>query len=312
MKTRNKGRRAAFLLSGLVAALVVVATAAAANNPVTTVRATSAYEFTPVHSGQYLAWTQRPTAASPASSNRVMAKVDGGPAFSVSSNQSYTGGISGDILVYQSVVNGQSDIRFYNLATRQNVAAPAEVNTSNAEFHPSMLGSTVNGWLLFGRRSSTTTQIILFNMANHHSAVLASGDVDPGQVNGLDANGMAYADWKKCATASDCRVNGYQFDPSNFTAGTTKVFPNAVENHTRSGPGVSANGELTFVEGRVACGADADIEKVDFATGTFTRVVSFNAGVDSLHTSVDGSTIYFDRHPCGGDSNLYKTSLITP
>lgn len=307
MKARRHTGRAIVILGVTTAALAMVATAAAS-----TIRATPAFEWLPAHGvgtgpagNQYLAWTQRPKRGSPATSNNVMASVNGGPAFKVNATGSgFTGGISGNTLVYARVTSGQSNLAFYNLLTRAATTAPPEVNTSAWEYHPSMVGQLNSGWLLFGRKGGGSNRIILLSLANHHSTVLASGGVDPGQVNGPDASGLFYASWMKCAIT--CDVHVYRFDPASFTTGTTRSV-GLEQNRTRSGPSVAADGTLYFVEGAAACGVNAEIGKVadPFGTPVKSTLVDFRSGFDSFHTYVDGGQVFFDRHRCGGDSNLF-------
>lgn len=308
MKARIHGRRAVLLLSGLVAALVVVATASAAVSvSVSTVRATPAFEWLPAANGNLLAWTQRPTASSTA--NNVMAKVGSGPAFKVNpTGTARTGGISGNVLVYQSIVNGQSNIRFYNLITRTNIAAPPEVNTSANEFHPDFIGSPGNGFLIFGRSSSSGTRVILFNLSSHHFITLATGNVDPGEVN-LSADGNTlYASFKKCAIT--CDVHRYTANVATWGSGTNQSY-GVEETGTRAGPSVDSDGTIYFVQGGTSCGS-AQIRGIT-TNGTNFQVLDLPAGTDSFHTYALGGgghvNVLFDRHRCSGDSNLYDAHV---
>lgn len=313
MRTRIHSRRAALLLSGLVASLVVVATASAAISvSVSTVRDTAAYEWAPVANGNLLAWTQRPTASSTA--NVVMAKVDGGPAFKVNSaGTAFTGGISGNVLVYQNVVNGQSNIRFYNLVTRSNIATPSEINTSANEFRPDFVGNTTNGFLIFGRKSSTGTRLILFNLTNHHSIALATGtgSIDPGEVNVSPDGNTLYVAWEKCAIT--CDVHRYVADLStvNGWANGTKQSFGVEEYASNSAPSVDSDGTLYFVQGGATCG-NADIKGIT-PGGMRFQVLDLPQGTDSFHTYALGGqgdvNLLFDRHRCGGGSNLYDAHI---
>jgi hypothetical protein len=311
MKRGIHGRRAALVLSGLVTALVMAATASA-SVAVSTVRATQAFEWLPVSNGSnILAWTQRPTTSSPASANDVWARVNGGPAFRVNSTGSaYSGGMSGNVLVYQSVVNGQSNIRMVNLITRANIPVPAEVNTSAKEFTPDLIGTPSDGFLLFGRTSSIGTRLILFDLTTHHSTVLARGNINPGELNGSDGKDVSstatlYASFKKCSIT--CDVHRYTFTADNFAGGTRASY-GVEEGVTRAGPSVGEDGSIYFVQGGARCG-NASIRGITTGGVNFL-VTKLPSNTDSFHTyTVGDNTVFFDRHACGGDSNLYKAVI---
>jgi hypothetical protein len=308
----------------IAAGILMVAAVAPASAQVTltTVRATAAYEFFPAHSHDFLAWTQRPTKTSPATSNVVLARVGAGPAFRVnpagtSASTGGFGGANGDILAFQQVTGGQANIRFYNVLTRRFLSGPAEINTSGEEFHPTLVGSMNSGFLLFGRRSGTTTKVILFDMATHHSKVLDSAGftLEPGQVNGPSAAtktepaGFYYADWTRCP--SICDVHVYRFTPSTFATGTVHTFT-ANENRDRYAPSMGKNGTAYWASSATAfgCGASVILDRHTWAGMTTTELYSLPAGLDTRHSYLDDTTttpaLYFDRGRCGGDSNLYK------
>lgn len=321
MRSRVRARR--FLVFGGVLTGLALAAVAAANT-ITTVRATSAYETAPAHNGNVLLWAQ--SSSRTATTRNVMAKIDGGSAFRV--NTAGTNANTGDVnpasngdpvAVYQQGGN----LRFQDLITHAILPAPFGINTGETEFHPSMAGLTTNGnatsitggWLLFGRNSSSTQKIILFNMSNGTSKVLSSGGAtrNPGQVNGPDAQGMFYADWRACGIT--CDIHAYRFDPTAFTSGTFKSL-GISQDHTAVGPGVSTDGQVTYIQGGTTCGVSVELNKIAFASmgsGAGTTLVDFPNGVDASSTYVDGGgstgQVYFSKAACGRDSNLYRTSL---
>src|SRR5262249_2622439 len=59
----------------------------------------------------------------------------------------YAGGIDGTTLIWQSVRNGQSDLRLFDLAA-QTRSVPAGVNTRRWEFWPTLSGD----WILYGQQ----------------------------------------------------------------------------------------------------------------------------------------------------------------
>lgn len=318
MKFRALRARRLLVFGGMVAALAVTAVAAAA---VTTVRATSAYETLPAHSSgppatnNILLWTQRPSVGSPVSSSNVMAKIGAGPAFRV--NAAGTTGFSGDTADGFAVYQQNGNIKFQDLFTHKVMRAPTGINTSAEEYHPSMTALQTNstftrvtgGWLLFGRDTGSTQKIILKNLGTGGSTVLARGaHVTPGQVNGPDASGNWYADWQVCGIT--CDVHAARF--TSLSQPITKKSLGIGQFHSASGPGVSATGVVTYIQGHTQCGQSVELNKIAFANmgadGGIT-LVDFRSGFDSRSTYVDGTQVYFDRHSCTGDSNLYRTSL---
>jgi hypothetical protein len=180
-----------------------------------------------------------------------------------------------------------------------------EVNTSAKEFSPDLIGTPSDGFLLFGRTSSTGTRVILFDLTTHHSTVLASGTVAPGELNSSSDGSTLYAAYKKCAIT--CDVHLYTFSADNFAGGTRTSY-GVEEGVTRAGPSVGEDGTIYFVQGGARCG-NASIRGITTGSVNFL-VTKLPSGTDSLHTyTVGDNTVFFDRHACGGDSNLYKAVI---
>jgi hypothetical protein len=86
------------------------------------------------------------------------------------------------------VVNGQSDIRFFNLALHQHSNPPTGVNSTQWEWAPSITDT----WLLFGREGGGESRVLLENLSTHSIRVLFTKALnskgttyaEPGQVNG--------------------------------------------------------------------------------------------------------------------------------
>lgn len=186
------GFLAALAAVGLVGATAVSASAAASPAPVKA-QPNPIREYGAAVSSSYFAWSQT-SKLKPHTYNVYEQAMSGGlpsgpvTRVNVFGTRGFTGGISGTRLAYQQIVNGQSDIRFYNLALRQHSNPPPGVNSSQWEFGPSISGD----WLLFGREGGGKSRVLLENLLTHSVRVLFVEPInssfttfaDPGQVNG--------------------------------------------------------------------------------------------------------------------------------
>ncbi len=111
-------RRRIGIAAVLVAVLAVAASAAAATALVPVLvkgKPNPVWETTPAASGSFLAWSQN-SAAHPNVFNEYAQGIAGGPIVRVNTLNSTAdgGGIDGNRLVYQQIIKGQSDIRYFN------------------------------------------------------------------------------------------------------------------------------------------------------------------------------------------------------
>ena len=78
--------------------------------------------------------------------------------------QAQAGGIDGTTLIYQSIRNGQSNLRLFDLVSHVR-STPAGVDTKKWEYRPTISG----GWILFGRAwSSHPTNYQLLSAQHEH------------------------------------------------------------------------------------------------------------------------------------------------
>jgi hypothetical protein len=138
------GAGAGLFLVGLVSAGVAWATLLTAQ-PVVTAKGRQ-FEPSATPGGTYLAYAQ----SRPGHPNQfdVYVKPAGAPRFKVNRRGvAYGGGIDGTTMIYQTVRNGQSNLRLFDLVTHAR-SAPAGVNTKRWEWLPSISGD----WILYGQR----------------------------------------------------------------------------------------------------------------------------------------------------------------
>ncbi|HEV8602208.1 MAG TPA: hypothetical protein VGQ68_02310 [Gaiellaceae bacterium] len=294
-----------------LATLVPIATAGATVTPPVPVKNGPADEFAPAASSEYLVWAQ-----SPHNSTRstVWAQHIAEAPFRVSprSVRAYPGGIDGTRLVYQRVRGEQSNLAFFDLATRRQTSAPAGVNTRQWEWDPSISGD----WLLFGRTTRTTESILLWNLTTRRRIKLSSirtgrgRRLTPGYVNGN------FAVWERCGTGRVCDV--YRYD---ITLGTKKAVP-SIPGKQDYAPSVTADGTVYYGRSGRGCGASVQLVKSPL-TGAEEVLYSLPQGEDFATTypvtvpsppsGLQTTSIYFDRIVCREEAwDIYRLDDVTP
>lgn len=293
-----------FVHSALAAAAVAASAAtawAATSQTGTPVLATRLNEENPAASGTYFAYSQN----SRKRPRRYDAYVRSGQGRPVKVNaprtQGWIGGISGTTLVYQQVArNGQSDLKFFDLATHKRSDA-AGFNTRSWEWHPSISGD----WVLFGRSSPAVDYMILRSVSTGRQIVVdkrieapSSFDLAPGQVNG------DYAAWTKCENGT-CTAYRYAIAEGL----TTPLPPPAGKGHYAAS--VDASGTVYVGRSGSACGQDAEIWRYPLV-GLPSLLLKLPRGQDLRFTyATTGSTgateVYYDRVICSRKAwDVYK------
>jgi hypothetical protein len=234
--------RGPFLVIVAVGAVVVVATATLAATPARVVD-TTAYEFGSAAGGGWLAWSRGNTHGGDydlhvrqgAQPSRVL---EAGQFQEVGNIE--IGGPHGDVLVYAvRPWTGDTNIRFYDLATGQVSGPPAGINTIRDEDNPAIDGDH----LLFGRGPADgvfSTRVLLYTFTTGVSTVLASappgGSVTPDDVAG------DLVTYTVCPSSGRCNVVRYRIS----TGGTVRM-PNPQRANYWSS--VRPDGTVYFVQG---------------------------------------------------------------
>ncbi len=194
--TVSKAGRARRAVALAVAVVVAGAPAAwSAQTPIAVkAQPNPIHEIAEAVSANWFAWSQT-SAAHPRSYDvYLQAMVGGKPSGPITrvnpaGTQGFAGGISGTTLAYQQVTGNGSDIRFYDLVTRQISNPPPGVNSADREYRPTISGT----WLLFGRDRGGQRRELLYNLASRSIRVLQTEPLSypngltflqPGQVNG--------------------------------------------------------------------------------------------------------------------------------
>ncbi len=289
-----------------VGAIAVAALAAAgevwANLAQTPVLTTARYEQNPAASGTYLTWDQN-SAAKPKHQNAFLR--NGGTTVQLNPARTfgYGGGIDGTTVVFQQVsLRNQSDIRFYDAATKVRSAPPAGVNTPAWEWGPSISGT----WLLFGReKGANNSQVILrsttsktaFKLAGENSS---SSGVAPGQVNGN------WAVWQQCFS-DHCSV--YLRDIAGKV--TTKLVNTLPPARDEYAPSVSTDGTVYYLHAGRKCGEAVKLVKKAIGQPE-TILNTFNPGIDIFSTdatadATSGTDVYLEKYNCKrATSDIHK------
>jgi hypothetical protein len=221
----------------------------------------------------------------------------------------FAGGIDGNTLVFQHIVNGQSNINSYDL-TGNTVSVPAGVNTTGWEWNPTISGN----WLLFGRENPNvkpvSDHILLHNTSTQATLLLDQqvGTPDkilsPGQVNG------DFVTWDRF-TPSKASGTVVRYQISTATRLTVPLPIGKVQYASST----DAAGDIFYVRSGQACGK-AVVIREDVPGGSDVPLAAMPAGYDIFRTyAVDesggGVTLYFDRFNCatGNGGDVYKLTL---
>jgi hypothetical protein len=304
MKGHSMGRKLKWTAATAVAAAAVSAGIALATVNEVPVLVTPANELLPAADGDagYLAWTQN----SSAHRNHYDAffSLNSGPKVRVNEagTLGWTGGIDGNMLVYQQAVGNSSGLRLFDLTTQVRTA-PTGVNTGMWEWQPTISGD----WILFGRQGRNRNLVILHNTVTDETRTLVDQQLfaGPGQVNG------DYATYVRCGAAT-CNVFRYQISTSQTTAA-----PNP-RKRVQYGPSVSTDGTMYYGSSKQGCGSDVQVRKLTPGAANATLLTAFPPGRDFFGTyaddRTDGSTdVLHDRGRCNlsaSNQNLFK--LVDP
>jgi len=250
-------------------------------------------EYQGVRGEEYLAWQQN-TRKHPGRYDVFARPMAGGDAFRVNAagTDGANGGIEGDLLVYQQFDRGRSDLKFFDLRTKERTSPPAGVNTRRWEYWPSMSGQ----WLLFGRLAGDgSREIILYDLSTRDATKLDDVGrrdtfLEPGQVNG------DYAVWSRCTPGTKCNVILY-----NIVDGLKTRIPNP--GGFQYAPSVSSDGTVTFARSASGCGNRVRLLSypLDGPATVLWRVPSGgDVGTTRVYVNARGdATLYFDNFACG-------------
>jgi hypothetical protein len=245
----------------VLAAAATAATAFASTAPAP-VKTGPRNEVGPAAGDDWFAWSKsREKRTSPFD---LYAQQTGQAAFKVNpkSTQAYAGGIDGTTLVYQLIrgnLADRSDLRLYDLATRQRQPVPAGINTSRWE----CCGTISGGWILFSRGQAYSRDrqfVLLRNLVTGEQRVLdtlknKNGLVSAGQLNGT------FAVWARCAPYPQCQI--FRYDLATATATALPVPATKIP----YSPSVNERGTVYYAQSNKGCGKSVQLMKQPAAGG---------------------------------------------
>jgi hypothetical protein len=299
-----------FVFAVVSALLLVTLTAEAAIQGVLTKKKVNEFQASAGRSGsnRYLAWTQSPAAR--ISRTKVMARRNGNT-FRVNrkGTRAYTGGISGDTLLYQEIRprRSASNIFGFNLKSK-NRSAYGAINTKWWEYGPTKSGP----WVLFSRDTNRTRRVILINLKTKNSRILAKvrnkgvRQARAGQVNG------PWAVYHTC-TRNGCEVFRYNIQTKNKIRLPSPRFAQYFAS-------VARDGDVYYVvSGRGFC---SNVRLLRWRSGNATQV-AYLGNRDSYPTFVGPAPgakvdVYFSKYRCNKRgtniarrprANVYKTRV---
>lgn len=308
MRTRS-GR----MLAAIAAAAVALATAGAAEagssggTPVLTGSKRDVYPAaTP--GGTTLGYSEN----APGAPNHFDAYVKQGSAASKINvrGQGFAGGFDAGNFVYQSLYQGRSNIRLYDVGGARHLANfGAKVNTDRWEWRPTISGDH----LLFSRFNQDATRItdrvLLYDTAN--DTIITLDKQQPGKPRFLIAgqvNGNSAVWETQVAATRIVNVRLYR-----ITQQDTQILP-LPRGKLQYAPSVSDAGDVVYVRSSRGCGR-AVVIRMRTAGGADSVLTAVPSGFDVFKTyTVDeaggGLTVYYDVFRCAtGGIDIYKVSV---
>ena len=220
--------------------------------------------------------------------------TSGGDAFKVNAagTQGANGGIEGDLLVYEQFDRGRSDLKFFDLGSKDRTSPPGGVNTRRWEFWPTYLDSgscsAVARKMSHARSSCTTSRPAMRPSSTRSGAETPSWRPDRSTAttpSGTDAHAAPSATWSCTASATGVETKipnpgGFQYAPS-----------------------VSPDGTVTFARSASGCGNRVRLIR-DPLNGPSSVLWQLPTGGDvsttRVHVGTQGNaTLYFDNFACG-------------
>lgn len=286
---------------GLIAPLTSVASGAAVYRVV----ATRHHETHGHGSATHIAWSRAPARRPARVSAFVKRRGESSVRVNPKGTLGFAGDIDGNLMIYQQVRRGQSDIKVFNLRRRARRKAPSPINTRKWEWKPSLSGRRILFGRLNKRPGPDVEKIMLYDSVSERMLTLARRwtptEAVPGQVNG---------DWVTyylCPGKFACRTFRY-----NAATRKKEKFPS--ENGPVYAPSVLEDGTAYFVRSAPRCGVGVRlIERT--VEGVEREIFRLDRGWDISTTSAfigpDGNPkVYFDLTNCRATvTNVYGVDI---
>jgi hypothetical protein len=298
MSVPERRRKRTLITAAAFCILAATALAATAPSPVKT---TAKNEVVPAAGGDWFAWSRsRERTRGPFD---LYAQRTGGKAFRVN-KRAYAGGIDGTSLAYQVIRGsglGNSDLRLFDLATRQAKRLPSGINTTRWECCARISGD----WLMFSRAraSGTGRQLVLLrNLVTGEQRVLDANQAQRGAVRAAQLNGT-FAVWSRCDPYPRCQL--FRYDIASGAATGLPVPPGKIP----YAPSVNQFGTVYYAQREPGCGNSVQLMK-QHLIGPPELLTSLpqgrDVGVSYAHApspkpprDLVTTHVYFDQRACG-------------
>ena len=219
---------------------------------------------------------------------------------SASRTMGYVGGFDAgtDLLVYQQVRRGESDLFLFDVGANERTAL-GELNDGHWQWNPAIDTHRGTTWVVYGVNRfgspGAKWRFFLYNASTGERTLLAEttnrcGCLFPGTV--------AYP-WVTWAVGEDATAWRYDIR-------TGEQVPLLPTDHDEYAVTVSPNGTAYVAQAGDRCGSNAALYRVD-PDGTPTLVLSFRSGREPANLSGDFTgerdRIFFDRRGCRTNSS---------
>ena len=231
--------------------------------------------------------------------------VSGAPTkMNASGTNGYAGGFDPgtNVVIYQEYSSQGSDIRLFDLDTKQRLRAPRPLHTGAWEFEPHISTSFMSFFRWQRVNGVWFANLYLLDRSDDSLTKIASVRDRSGQYLLNDFLGEHYVTWTICAAT--CTVRVYDID----VPGVTKL-PSTADNKPQYASTVDeTGGVLFFVRSGFGCGLGVNFWSVPTAdlSAAPTKVASIPAGEDVANSaSLDAGDLLFGKYSCGGWTGIY-------
>jgi hypothetical protein len=221
-----------------------------------------------------------------------------------SATKAFAGGFDPgtNVVIYQEYSAQGSDIRLFDVDTKQRLRTPRPMHTGAWEFDPHISTSFMSffRWQLV--KGVWYANLYLLDRSDDSLTKITSVRDRSGQYLLNDFLGEHYVTWTVCAAT--CVVRVYNIDAPAVTK-----LPSTADNKPQYASTIDeTGGVLFFVRSGFGCGLGVNFWSVPTAdlSAVPTKVASLPAGEDVANSSsLDAGDLLFGKYPCGGWAGVY-------
>ena len=300
------------VIGGVAALGLVAASSAAADITPTVLQGNPAVdELAPAATATYELWEQNST-LSPGHYDVFARPRGGGSSFKVNLsgtfgfNPSVVQGSPTGAFIYQQASSTNSNLDFYNPATRVRTALPAKVNTGAWEYD----GVASSKYVAFMRITSKARVLYLYNRTTGALSQLATTGTGCGGCMRPTFVGATHVIWTTCsATTQACNVRVH------VIGGGTVSVPKAPDPYsTYDGAMDETTRDVYFVRSTSWCGLFVEVQRWNLDGGSPVTIHALDEGMDGGDTSLAPDTttagdtdVLYSQFDCiAGEDDTYQ------